>query len=78
MHVKDFLPVPDDAPAAVSPALRVGTELGHGFIDYGPIFSAARPNGLKYYFVEQEGPFDRMNQFEAAEVNYQYLHSLHE
>jgi sugar phosphate isomerase/epimerase len=78
MHVKDFLRVSDDAPAAVSPALRVGTELGRGFIDYGPIFSAAKPNGLKYYFVEQEGPFDTMNQFEAAEVNYQYLHSFHE
>lgn len=78
MHVKDFLRVPDDAPAAASPALRVGTELGRGFIDYGPIFVAAKSSGLKYYFVEQEGPFVMMNQFEAAEVSYQYLHSLHE
>jgi hypothetical protein len=53
-----------------------GTELGHGVIDYRPIFAAAETAGLRHYFAEQEGPFMRMNQIEAAQVAYHYLHSM--
>jgi sugar phosphate isomerase/epimerase len=60
IHVKDFLP------AAAHGAAHPGAELGHGMIDYGPIFAAAEKAGLKHYFAEQEGPFTRMTQIEAA------------
>jgi sugar phosphate isomerase/epimerase len=73
IHVKDFLKA--DA-ASASPGLRVGTELGHGFIRYEPIFKAARAEGLEYYFVEQEAPFTRMSQLQAAKVSFDYLRSL--
>jgi sugar phosphate isomerase/epimerase len=74
IHVKDFAPVAKGEKVAAG--RRVGTELGHGFIDYGPIFAAAKGAGLKYYFAEQEGAFDRMSELEAARVAYQDLHSM--
>src|SRR5271167_2439693 len=73
IHVKDFL-VAGQKDAA--PGTRFGTELGHGFIDYRPIFAASKHKGLKYYFVEQEAPFTRMSPMDAAQVNYDYLHTL--
>ncbi len=77
IHVKDFLPATGEAAGAAAAALRVGTELGTGFIDYQPIFAAAKSQPLKYYFAEQEGPFTHMTQLEAAKVAYGYLHGLH-
>jgi len=71
IHVKDFLP------AAAHGVAHPGTELGHGMIDYGPIFAAAEKAGLKHYFAEQEGPFTRMTQIEAARQAYDYLRKLH-
>jgi len=71
IHVKDFLPMP--VPGADHP----GAELGHGMIDYGPIFAAAEKAGLQHYFAEQEGPFTRMSQLDAARQAYDYLRSLH-
>jgi sugar phosphate isomerase/epimerase len=50
--------------------------LGRGVVDYKPIFAAAEKAGLKHYFVEQEGPFSRMNQLQAARVDYDYLHAM--
>jgi sugar phosphate isomerase/epimerase len=76
IHVKDFLPAAGADAGGAAAALRVGAELGHGFIDYGPIFAAARSQPLKYYFAEQEGPFSRMPQIEAARVSYAYLHAM--
>jgi len=73
IHVKDFLAVNQ---RHVAPGTRVGSELGHGFIDYRPVFAAAKGNGLKYYFVEQEAPFTRMSPMDAAQVNYDYLHAI--
>jgi sugar phosphate isomerase/epimerase len=76
IHVKDFLPV--SAAAAEHPgAEHPGAELGHGMIDYAPIFAAAEKAGLKHYFAEQEGPFARMSQLEAARQAYDYLRKLH-
>jgi sugar phosphate isomerase/epimerase len=71
IHVKDFLPraAHDSAPA--------GAELGHGTIDYGPIFAAAEKAGLKHYFAEQEGPFARMSELAAARQAFDYLRKLH-
>lgn len=75
IHVKDFLPAsaqPHDPNAPPHP----GAELGRGMIDYRPILLAAEKAGLKHYFAEQEGPFTRMTQLEAARQAYQYLRSL--
>jgi sugar phosphate isomerase/epimerase len=70
IHVKDFLP------AAAHGGAHPGAELGHGMIDYGPIFAAAEKAGLRHYFAEQEGPFTRVSQIEAARQAYEYLCKL--
>ena len=70
IHVKDFLPRPAQA------GEHLGAELGHGMIDYPPIFAAAERAGLKHYFAEQEGPFDHLSQLEAARQAYEYLRKL--
>jgi sugar phosphate isomerase/epimerase len=71
IHVKDFLPMP------VHRAEHQGAELGHGMIDYRPIFAAAEKAGLRHYFAEQEGPFTRLSQLDAARQAYDYLRKLH-
>jgi sugar phosphate isomerase/epimerase len=76
IHVKDFLAVHNKGAVAGNPAEMLGAELGHGVVDYKPIFAEAERAGLQHYFVEQEGPFSRMNQLQAARVDYGYLHAL--
>ena len=71
IHVKDFLPQP--ATERGNPGPRPGAELGRGTIDYAPIFAAANENGLEHFFAEQEGPFARIGQLEAAAIAYDYL-----
>jgi sugar phosphate isomerase/epimerase len=74
IHVKDFLPAArQEGGAASASTEHPGAELGHGMIDYGPIFAVAEKSGLKHYFAEQEGPFTRMSQLEAARQAYAYL-----
>jgi sugar phosphate isomerase/epimerase len=81
IHVKDYL-APNDKSAAAPGAAAGGTaemrgaELGHGVIDYKPIFAAAGKAGLRHYFAEQEGPYSRMNPLQAVRVDYDYLHSM--
>jgi len=75
IHVKDFLGS-HGASGAAGRGEMLGAELGRGQIDYRPIFAAAKQAGLRHYFAEQEGPFSRMNQLQAARVDYEYLHSL--
>jgi sugar phosphate isomerase/epimerase len=70
IHVKDFLPRENGATE-----MR-GAELGHGTVDYKPIFAAAAKAGLQHYFVEQEGPFARMSPVEAAQVDFEYLRAI--
>jgi len=70
IHVKDFLP------RANGETQMRGAELGHGTVDYKPIFAAGAKAGLQHYFVEQEGPFARMSPVEAAQVNYDYLRAI--
>jgi sugar phosphate isomerase/epimerase len=68
MHAKDFLPGGSkDYP---------GAELGRGTLDYKPIMAAADASGLKHCFVEQEGPYARMKDIDAARVDYDYLRPL--
>jgi sugar phosphate isomerase/epimerase len=74
IHVKDFLPS-HDGESNGGPE-HPGAELGHGVIDYQPIFAAAQKAGLQHYFAEQEGPFVRMSQLDAARQAYAYLHAM--
>jgi sugar phosphate isomerase/epimerase len=76
IHVKDFLsPLSQGSDDGKAPEYP-GAELGHGIIDYRPIFAAADKAGLQHYFAEQEGPFVRMSQLDAARQAYAYLHSM--
>jgi sugar phosphate isomerase/epimerase len=67
LHVKDF-------------DLKTGTEhlqsteLGHGTIDYRPIFEAAKKVHITHYFVEQE-EFD-MPPLEAIKLDADYMRNL--
>ena len=70
IHVKDFQPV------TAHGSSHAGAELGHGMIDYAPIFAAAEKAGLRHYFAEQEGPFTRMSQIDAARQAYDYLRKI--
>jgi sugar phosphate isomerase/epimerase len=76
IHVKDFLPSRNNLANDGHTQGHAGAELGHGMIDYGPIFTGAKKAGLKHYFVEQEGPFERMSQLDAARQAYAYLHRM--
>jgi len=75
IHVKDFEPKQNKDAKPMAEKM-LGAELGHGVVDYRPIFAAAKQAGVKHYFSEQEGPFSRMSSLEAARVNYDYLHSF--
>lgn len=75
IHVKDFQPKKNKNGKPMAEEM-LGSELGRGTVDYKPIFAAAKQAGLKHYFAEQEGPFSRMSQLEAAQVAYDYLHSI--
>ena len=76
MHVKDFLAGAKPTTDLHGESRPKGTELGKGHIDYKPIFAAAGPAGVEYYFSEQEPPILGMTQLEAAKVNYEYMHAL--
>ncbi|MDV6332281.1 sugar phosphate isomerase/epimerase [Asticcacaulis sp. 201] len=51
LHIKDM--IKDEK----QPAGFRSTEIGHGMIDWKPVFAAAQTLGVKNYFVEQEPPF---------------------
>jgi sugar phosphate isomerase/epimerase len=76
MHVKDFPPAARIAGAVGATAEYPGAELGRGTIDYRPIFAAAEQAGLRHYFAEQEGPFSRMSQLDAARQAFDYLRRI--
>jgi sugar phosphate isomerase/epimerase len=68
LHVKDF-----DLKNRKEPLQS--TELGHGSIDYRPIFEAAKKGGhITHYFVEQE-EFD-MPPLEAIKIDAEYMRDL--
>jgi sugar phosphate isomerase/epimerase len=70
LHVKDFR-ITADVTAATAPP---STELGHGTIDYHPIFAAAKKANIKHAFVEQE-QFD-MPEMEALKIDAEYMHAF--
>jgi sugar phosphate isomerase/epimerase len=67
LHVKDF-----DLKNRKEPLQS--TELGHGTIDYRPIFEAAKKAHITHYFVEQE-EFD-MPPLEAIKIDAEYMRNL--
>lgn len=71
LHIKDFQ---KPAGPRTVPGGPPGRPLGQGFIDYRPIFAAAR--GVKHYFVEQEPPYRDFTSLQAARISYQYLEKL--
>ncbi len=70
LHVKDFKMTPSVTPANAPPS----TELGHGTIDYRPIFEAAKKAHIEHAFVEQE-EFD-MPAMEALKIDADYMRAL--
>jgi sugar phosphate isomerase/epimerase len=71
LHIKDFIRPPAPRTAPGNPG---GAPLGRGFIDYRPVFAAAK--GVKHYFVEQEPPYRDVTALQAARIGYQYLEKL--
>jgi sugar phosphate isomerase/epimerase len=76
IHVKDFLLNGKPTTDLSGPDRPKGTELGKGSIDYKPIFAAAGPAGVEYFFSEQEPPIAGMTELEAAKVNYGYMRAF--
>lgn len=75
IHVKDFKPLSKPSIDMVGPDRPAGVELGHGFIDYKPIFAASKAAGIEHAFAEQEAPYVRP-QLDSAKVSYAYLRSV--
>jgi sugar phosphate isomerase/epimerase len=53
LHVKDFVRDPSQ------PLGFRSVDVGQGLIDWRPILTAARRQGVKYLYVEQEAPYVR-------------------
>lgn len=72
LHIKDFKPVPHPTIDLMGPNRPKGTDLGTGFVQYGPIFAAAKTAGIEHLFAEQEGPF-AVSQMESAKVDAEFM-----
>ena len=71
LHVKDFKMGNGVKPLPTPPS----TELGHGVIDYRPVFEVAKRGGnIEHVFVEQE-EFD-MPMMEALKIDADYMRAL--
>jgi sugar phosphate isomerase/epimerase len=74
MHVKDFAPIPQPTTESSGGTAPRGVDLGHGFIDYKPIFAAARRTGIQHAFVEQEPPFPK-SEMDSAKADFNIIDS---
>jgi sugar phosphate isomerase/epimerase len=70
LHVKDFK-LTGATPGSEPPP---STELGHGNIDYHPIFAAAKKPKIEHAFVEQE-EFD-MPPMQALKIDADYMRNF--
>jgi sugar phosphate isomerase/epimerase len=70
LHVKDFKLTPTSTAESHPPS----TEMGHGTIDYHPIFEAAKKASIEHAFVEQE-EFD-IPEMEALKIDAEYVRAL--
>ena len=71
LHIKDFQarkPTID----LIGPDHPTGRDLGTGFIDYRPIFTAGKAARIEHIFVEQEMPFP-VSRMDSAKADYAYL-----
>jgi sugar phosphate isomerase/epimerase len=75
LHIKDFLKPAAPYTTAGSANRPKGTELGRGFVQYQPIFDAAKKSGVVHIFAEQENPF-AVTPMDSAKVDYDFLHSF--
>jgi sugar phosphate isomerase/epimerase len=73
LHIKDLSP---GYPPTQTLSAKMGlfTEVGHGTIDWKPIFKAAPKGGLKHFFVEQD--LCERPPIESARISYEYLKNL--
>jgi sugar phosphate isomerase/epimerase len=70
LHVKEF------KLAGWKPGMEpVSTEMGHGSIDYKPIFAAAKKAPIRHIFVEQEA-FPDMPAMQALKVDADWMRSF--
>ena len=71
LHIKDFQKM---APTTdlMGPNRPKGADLGTGFVDYAPIFTAGKAAGIEHIFDEQEQPFP-VSQIESAKANFGFL-----
>lgn len=72
LHIKDFVRPSQPTTQLLGSNRPKGTELGKGFIDYGPIFAEGRKAGIEHVFAEEEGPYE-VPQLEAAKVDFEFL-----
>ena len=68
LHVKDIKQGAPDLSGDGPPS----TELGRGIIDWQKLFAAAKHSAVKHYFVEQEGPFTEMPEFDAIKADFEF------
>ena len=72
LHIKDFKPVTRPTTDLMGKDRPQGADLGTGFIDYKPIFAAAKAAGIEHVFAEQEAPYT-VSQMESAKLDYAFL-----
>ena len=70
LHAKDFKLTAASKPTDPPPS----TEMGHGTINYRPIFEAAKKANIKHAFVEQE-QFD-IPEMEALKIDADYMRAF--
>jgi sugar phosphate isomerase/epimerase len=76
LHIKDFQPTSSPSVGLDEMVRPKPAELGHGHIDYKPIFAAAKQTEVELYYVEQEPPFNTTPAMQAIKIDYDYLHAL--
>jgi len=76
LHIKDFHPTSNPSVGLDESVRPKPAELGRGYIDYKPIFVAAKKTEVELYYVEQEPPFTTTPAMEAIKIDYDYLHAM--
>jgi len=72
LHIKDFKPTGKPTIDLTGPGRPMGTDLGTGFVDYGPIFAAGKAAGIEHIYAEQEEPF-AISQMASAKAAFAYI-----
>ena len=75
LHIKDFKPTGKPTIDLTGPERPLGTDLGTGFVGYGPIFAAGKAAGIEHIYAEQEEPF-AVSQMASAKAAFGYIHKF--